>query len=135
MLKYSPDMRRWKYLLAGFLVVPALGFLLYRGFSGAATYYYTLPEFYAKAQSLEDSRIRVSGKVGPQPVKWDARSRTTSFTLVEDSLSLPVVYKGSVPDAFQVGGEVVVEGKYRPGDPFEADQLVAKCPTRYVPKL
>jgi len=128
-------MKRWKYLLAGFLVVPALVFLLYRGFMGASVYYYTLPELYTKAPTLENSTIRVSGKVGPQPVKWDARSRTTSFTLLEDNLTLLVIYKGSVPDAFEVGGEVVVEGRYRPGGPFEADKLVAKCPTRYVPKL
>lgn len=128
-------MKSWKYILGAVVVFAALGLLLYRGFQGSAIYYYTLPELRQNGMNLDGSRIRVAGKVGPQTISWDARTRITSFTLVEgEGDSLQVVYKGAVPDAFQAGGDVVVEGKYSVSGPFEADQLIAKCPTRYVPK-
>jgi len=128
-------MKSWKYILGAVVVFAALGFLLYRGFQGSSVYYYTLPELRQNGTELDGSRIRVAGKVGPQ-ISWDAMTRTTSFTLVEgEEDSLQVVYRGVVPDTFEAGGDVVVEGKYSISGHFEADQLIAKCPTRYVPKL
>ena len=126
---------KWKYVLGGIVVFIALGALLYRGFQGSAVYYYTLPELRQNGASLEGSLIRVAGNVGSQSIAWDAATRTTTFTLVEgEADSLQVVYRGAVPDAFKAGGEVVVEGKYSVSGPFEAAQLISKCPSRYVPK-
>jgi cytochrome c-type biogenesis protein CcmE len=50
-------------------------------------------------------------------------------------MSVPVVYKGSVPDLFKTGREVVVDGKLRRGT-FVAvpNTLVTKCPSKYAPK-
>ena len=49
--------------------------------------------------------------------------------------SVPVLYKGTVPDLFKTGREVVVDGKLRNGV-FVAvpDTLVTKCPSKYTPK-
>jgi cytochrome c-type biogenesis protein CcmE len=49
--------------------------------------------------------------------------------------SVPVTYKGSVPDLFKTGREVVVDGKVRNGV-FVAvpNTLVTKCPSKYTPK-
>ncbi len=51
------------------------------------------------------------------------------------SASVPVVYRGSVPDLFKVGREVRVEGRLRNGV-FVAkkDSLRTKCPSKYVAK-
>jgi cytochrome c-type biogenesis protein CcmE len=49
--------------------------------------------------------------------------------------AVPVVYRGSVPDLFKVGRDVVVDGTYRNGV-FVAKRntLVTKCPSKYSPK-
>jgi cytochrome c-type biogenesis protein CcmE len=49
--------------------------------------------------------------------------------------SVPVVYRGSVPDQFKTGRDVVVDGRYKKGV-FVAkrDSLVTKCPSKYSPK-
>jgi cytochrome c-type biogenesis protein CcmE len=51
------------------------------------------------------------------------------------SSSVPVVYRGSVPDMFKTGRHVVVDGRYANGV-FVAkrDTLVTKCPSKYSPK-
>jgi cytochrome c-type biogenesis protein CcmE len=48
--------------------------------------------------------------------------------------SVPVVYRGSVPDMFKTGRHVVVDGRYAHGV-FVAkhDTLVTKCPSKYAP--
>ena len=49
--------------------------------------------------------------------------------------SVPVVYRGSVPDQFKLGREVIVDGRYVHGT-FVAKRntLVTKCPSKYAPK-
>ena len=49
--------------------------------------------------------------------------------------TVPVVYRGSVPDQFKLGRHVVVSGRYTHGV-FVAkrDSLVTKCPSKYAPK-
>jgi cytochrome c-type biogenesis protein CcmE len=51
------------------------------------------------------------------------------------SHSVQVVYRGSVPDQFKTGRDVVVDGRYANGV-FVAkrDSLVTKCPSKYSPK-
>lgn len=49
--------------------------------------------------------------------------------------TVPIVYRGSVPDQFKLGRHIVVSGRYAHGT-FVAkqDSLVTKCPSKYVPK-
>jgi cytochrome c-type biogenesis protein CcmE len=51
-----------------------------------------------------------------------------------DTARLPVMYRGSVPDMFKSGRDVVVEGTLRHGV-FVAKpgSLVTKCPDHYAP--
>lgn len=54
---------------------------------------------------------------------------------VKGSAWVPVVYRGSVPDQFKTGRDVVVSGRYANGV-FVAkhDTLVTKCPSKYSAK-
>ena len=49
--------------------------------------------------------------------------------------TVPVVYRGSVPDQFKIGREVRLEGRLQSGV-FVAkrDSLRTKCPSKYTPK-
>ena len=53
----------------------------------------------------------------------------------KQATSVPVVYRGSVPDLFKVGRDVVVDGTYRNGlFVAKRNTLVTKCPSKYSPK-
>ena len=49
--------------------------------------------------------------------------------------SVAVVYRGSVPDQFKVGRELVVDGRLQDGV-FVANEgsMITKCPSKYLPK-
>ncbi len=71
------------------------------------------------------------------PVRGDAHAAGLRFRLrdIKGRVSVPVLYKGSVPDLFQVGRHAVVDGSLRRGV-FVAvpNSLVTKCPSKYSPK-
>ena len=67
----------------------------------------------------------------------DAHAAGLRFQLrdVKGTAAVPVVYKGSVPDLFKTGRDVVVDGRLRNGI-FVAvpDTLLTKCPSKFQPK-
>jgi cytochrome c-type biogenesis protein CcmE len=54
---------------------------------------------------------------------------------IKGTKTVPVAYRGSVPDQFKRGRDVVVSGRYAHGVfVAKADSLVTKCPSKYSPK-
>ena len=135
------------------LVGAALSYLVYAGTKDNLVYYYEVDEVQAAAAST-DGRIRVSGDVVEGSIVKDEETREIRFSIrstkgeSEDGYpaqgegqtdaargsaaeSVPVVYAGTVPDIFREGIQVVVEGKMASDGTFEAETLLAKCPSKY----
>ncbi|MBA7504232.1 Cytochrome c-type biogenesis protein CcmE [subsurface metagenome] len=127
-------MRRRRFLIGGFIVFLAVGYLGYIGFQEAATYYYTVGELLEQGSSIYGENVRVNGQVAPGSVEQEAAGRILRFTIIDGEESLPVVYQGIVPDTFKVGNEVVIEGHLNSAGIFQAHTLMPRCPSRYVPK-
>ena len=81
-------------------------------------------------------QVSLVGKVVGRPT-GDAHAGGLHFRLRDrnGTVSVPVLYEGSVPDLVKTGREVVVDGKLRSGV-FVAvpNTLVTKCPSKYTPK-
>jgi cytochrome c-type biogenesis protein CcmE len=126
-------LKRKRVIFAVIVVALALGILVYIGMSQFTTYYLTVSEFQGKVDSLNGKQVRVTGQVVPESLKWDTGNVTLNFTISDGNASLPVVYKGVVPDTFNAGKDVVVEGKYDPQGMLLASKLITKCPSKYEP--
>jgi cytochrome c-type biogenesis protein CcmE len=78
-------------------------------------------------------KVSLTGKVVGK-VRGDAHSPAGLRFGVKDvqgaSRAVPVVFRGTVPDLFRSGRDVVVDGQLRNGV-FVADNLVTKCPSKY----
>jgi cytochrome c-type biogenesis protein CcmE len=85
----------------------------------------------------QTGNVALVGKVTGTPVGEGHAAQGLRFRLqdVSGGTSVPVVYRGSVPDLFKVGREVRVEGQLQNGV-FVAkrDSLRTKCPSKYTPK-
>jgi cytochrome c-type biogenesis protein CcmE len=126
------------------LVAAALGYLVYAGTKDNLVYYYEIDEVQAAAAKT-DGKIRISGDVVEGSIAKDQESREIRFAIrgaeAEDAAeaaasaaaaqTIPVVYAGTVPDIFREGIQVVVEGRMRSDGTFEAETLLAKCPSKY----
>ena len=113
--------------IAGVLAV----FLLYTSIAGGGT-----PALRPSQLTGHTGRVSLMGQVVGKP-SGDAHGVGLRFQLrdVKGNATVPVVYKGSVPDLFRTGRDVVVDGHLRNGA-FVAvpDTLVTKCPSKYSPK-
>ena len=112
------------------LVAAALSYLVYAGTKDNLVYYYEIDEVQAAAANI-DGKIRISGDVVEGSIAKDAESREIRFAIGGPAETIPVVYAGTVPDIFREGIQVVVEGRMGADGTFEAETLLAKCPSKY----
>jgi cytochrome c-type biogenesis protein CcmE len=123
-----------KFIIGGIIVLVAAVILGYIGFMGLGTpYYYNISTFNAKADTFSGKTVEVSGIVQPDAAK---NGLTWTFTLKDVSTSdtLAVNYSGAMPDTFQVGGQIVVEGKYNASTHiFEGTSIIVKCASKSAP--
>ena len=105
-------------------------FLLYTSIAGGGT-----PSLRPSQLAGHAGRVSLVGKV-VGPVTGDAHAGGQRFRVrdVNGSISVPVVYSGTVPDLFKVGRDIVVDGRLQ-GGRFVAvpNTLVTKCPSKYSP--
>jgi len=120
-----------KFLISGIVIAGALLAIVFTGFKGNQVFYVTVDELHAKAPELTGEHIRMAGNVLDGSIKKDDSSLFTRFQIEQNGKTIPVEYKGITPDMFKDGSEVIVEGTYTQSGVFKADNLMAKCASRY----
>jgi cytochrome c-type biogenesis protein CcmE len=123
-----------KFIIGAVVVAVAIGLLAWSAFGDGATYYLTTSELAAKGEDAVGQSVRVAGGIAPGTIEIEQSSRTLRFDVQDEGGQFPVVYKGTVPDTFQEGNDVVVEGKLGKDGVFEAKTIVVKCPSKYEPE-
>jgi len=113
--------------LPAVVVAGCVGYLIYTASGGSAEYYVTVSDLRAHTPTGD---VRVAGVVQGDVQKSDGGLHVT-FTEKDGTASMPVEYTGSLPDIFQPGITVVVEGRLGTDGVFHARTLLAKCPSRF----
>jgi cytochrome c-type biogenesis protein CcmE len=116
---------RWVGLAA--VLTACLGYLVYSATGSSAEYYQTIAETRAHPS---DQNVRVLGVVQDDVVRTEGGLRVR-FTTAGDGHSMPVDYRGTLPDIFKPGVQVVVEGRLGADGVFHAQALQAKCPSSF----
>jgi cytochrome c-type biogenesis protein CcmE len=124
--------RRKRFLIAALVVVAAVGALIYMGVRGSSMYYMTVAELKAQGEAVYGDKIRLGATVADGSIQTSPDG-VTRFVVTDGADTLPVSYKGGLPDAFEDGADVVLQGKMTPSGVFEASSLLAKCPSKYEP--
>jgi len=103
-------------------------FLLYTSLAGGAS-----PSLRPSELAGHSGEVTLAGRV-LGPVRGDPRDAGMRFTLrdIDGTTTVPVVYRGSVPDLFRVGRHVFVRGELR-RELFVAvpGSMVTRCPSKY----
>ena len=122
---------RFKFSIGAVIILGTLVWLGWVGASQSKTYYHTISELGALQGSALHQRMRVSGNVVDGSIVH--RPGRIDFVLTEEGKTLPVSYVGDspLPDTFKGGAQALAEGKLTPDGHFEADQVQAKCASKY----
>jgi cytochrome c-type biogenesis protein CcmE len=107
-------------------------FLIYTALAGGGT-----PSLRPSQLSGHTGRVSLAGKVVGRVAGGSYSAQGLRFQLrdVDGTTSVPVVYRGAVPDLFRSGRDIVVDGRLQ-GGVFVAypGTLVTKCPSKYSAK-
>ncbi len=123
---------RWSFVVAGVAIAGAILYLVIANTGALARYYMTVAELRACA-SCGSQDVRVAGTVVNGSISRTAATQMVRFGVTdgtEGQKPLAVVYGGVVPDVFNNGIQVVVEGHLQNGV-FQANDLLAKCPSKF----
>ena len=124
---------RLKLVIAGVILIGAFSYLAFAGMQNGWVYFVSVEQFTQDAQ-FHNQRVRVHGKVAADGFDASKSLLTARFSLTgKGGESVPVVYRGVVPDLFEAGRDVVVEGRRDAAGVFQADVLMTKCASKYEP--
>lgn len=118
-----------RVVAAGILVLGALAYLVWASLPQGTVYYQTVKEL--SQRPSDPQPVRVAGAVAEGSIERGGAGSSLRFDILDGSDRLPVSYAGVVPDIFGPNIEVVVEGKRDAGGVFQAQTLLAKCPSRF----
>jgi cytochrome c-type biogenesis protein CcmE len=126
-----------KFGLLAVIILGTLGWLAAGGVEQTATYYKEIAELQQMQKTGSDAldkRLRVGGDIKANSIVRDGSN--VHFTLIQNNLSLNVVYTGSepLPDTFKDGSQAVADGKLAADGTFHATKVQAKCASKYEAK-
>ena len=124
---------RVKLLIVFAVLAGALGYFAFQAFSGATVYYYTVGEMNEIGPSPEGKMVRVSGKLEPDSFHRAEGSTLSEFRLTDGAEYLAAAHEGVIPDLFfNEHSEIILEGSYEPNGVFVSENIIVKCPSKYV---
>jgi cytochrome c-type biogenesis protein CcmE len=124
--------RLFLLLLTGALLAAALAFVL-RAFNSNLALYVTPGEL-ASGNARAKEMLRVGGLVQPGSIQRAAdNSLEVRFILTDGGHSVPVVYRGVLPDLFTEGKGAIAQGKLDASGTLMASEVLAKHDENYMP--
>jgi len=126
--------RRQRLILILTLVVGvgiAVGLVL-NAFRNNLLFFYS-PSQVAEGDSPAGRNFRIGGLVVKGSVHHASDGLTVHFVLTDYAKSIPVVYKGILPDLFREGQGIVAMGRIDSHGQFVAQEVLAKHDAKYMP--
>ena len=123
--------QRMTLLGAGGLAVAAAAALVLTAFEDNIVFFHSPTEL-SERNFAPTQRLRIGGLVEAGSVAKAADGVSVSFTVTDTAKSVPVTFKGILPDLFREGQGIVAEGHLREGV-FVATEVLAKHDETYMP--
>lgn len=127
----STQKKRLGLIAGGLIICGAAAALVFNAFEENLVFFFS-PSQVAAHEAPEGRAFRIGGFVQEGSVQRQKDGVTVRFDVTDTAHTVPVTYKGSLPDLFKEGKGVVAQGKLQNGV-FDADQVLAKHDENYMP--
>ena len=124
--------KRISFIIAGLAGLAIAAALVLSAFQSNLVFFFSPTQVAAK-QAPVDRAFRVGGLVESGSLKRENDGLTVRFTVTDTAKTVPVVYKGILPDLFKEGKGCVAQGRLGSDGVFYADQVLAKHDENYMP--
>ena len=120
-------------MVVGALAALALAVtLVLAAFRQNLVFFFT-PSQVAANEAPLGTTFRIGGMVETGSVKRQADGLTVRFLVTDTAKSIPVEYRGALPDLFREGKGVVAQGRVGTDGVFVANEVLAKHDENYMP--
>ncbi len=122
-----------KVIAATVVIVGVVLYLAITGARDSKSYYVTIAEMQQLGDKAYTRNLRVAGNVKPGSIHRVGTH--AEFVLLELGRQLPVQYNGTEPppDTFKDDAQALAMGHLGRDGIFQANQLQAKCASKYAP--
>ena len=129
----TPRRKRTMYIIIGALtgLGLAVGLVLY-ALKNNVSLYFTPTQVFNK-EAPQGRNFRIGGLVEVGSVHREGDGLTVHFNVSDTVKTMPVIYKGILPDLFKEGKGVVAQGKLEADNVFHAEEVLAKHDENYMP--
>ena len=128
----KPRHKRIAAIVGGLAALGIAAALVLAAFQKNLVFFFT-PSQVAANEAPQGRTFRIGGLVEKGSVKRQADGVSVGFVVTDTAKSLPVVYKGSLPDLFREGKGVVAQGQLGADGVFRANEVLAKHDENYMP--
>lgn len=124
--------KRLGLILGGVAVLGVAVYLVMSAFQQNLVFFFS-PSQIAANEAPQGRAFRVGGVVEEGSVKRTGDGLTVLFKVTDTAHTIPVAYKGILPDLFKEGKGVVAQGKLEADGVFHASEVLAKHDENYMP--
>jgi cytochrome c-type biogenesis protein CcmE len=124
--------KRIGIIIVGLAGLGIAAYLVASAFKNNLVFFFSPTQVAAKEAPVNRT-FRIGGLVENGTLKRDTDGLTVRFTVTDTAASIPVVYKGILPDLFKEGRGCVAQGRIGPDGVFQADEVLAKHDENYMP--
>jgi|SRR6185503_8426913 len=124
--------KRIGMIVVGLAGITVAAILAGKAFNNNLVFFFSPTQVAAKEAPVNRT-FRIGGLVEEGTLKRDNDGLTVRFTVTDTAASIPVIYKGILPDLFKEGRGCVAQGHLSSDGVFQAEQVLAKHDENYMP--
>ena len=128
----KPRHKRIAMVAGGIAALALATGLVLSAFQQNIVFFFT-PSQVAANEAPQGRTFRIGGMVETGSVKRQADGLTVRFMVTDTAKSIPVTYRGALPDLFREGKGVVAQGRIGADGVFQASEVLAKHDENYMP--
>jgi len=128
----KPRHRRLILVVAGLALLGVTAALVLNAFQSNLVFFFS-PSQVAANEAPINKTFRLGGMVEQGSLKRLPDGMTVEFVVTDTAKTIPVRYKGILPDLFREGKGVVAQGRLDADGTFHAQEVLAKHDENYMP--
>jgi cytochrome c-type biogenesis protein CcmE len=128
----KPRTKRIAMVAGGLAALAIAAGLILAAFQQNLVFFFTPSQVVAN-EAPQGKTFRIGGMVEKGSLARQPDGVTVRFIVTDTAKTLPVVYRGALPDLFREGKGVVAQGRVGPDGVFQATEILAKHDENYMP--
>lgn len=128
----KPRQKRFVFIIVALVALAVVVGLVLNALESNVNLYFTPTQVFNN-EAPHGRSFRIGGLVEEGSIKRANDGLTVNFVITDTHKSLPVVYKGILPDLFKEGKGVVAQGKMEADGVMHAEEVLAKHDENYMP--